>query len=91
MRNKIKTILFAVLIVAMILPFSVMPEAHAMQHDGIRDDRSFHDMDISTKRVTHDSTHMLRDSKAISFNPIYFEYTYTHDIDKVLDRMCSRR
>lgn len=90
MRNKIKTILFVGLVIAMILPFSVMPEAHAMQY-GMRDDRSFHGIDISTKRVTHDSTHMLHDSKATSFNPIYFEYTYTHDIDKVLDRICSRR
>ena len=91
MKNKIKTILFAGLVAAMILPFSVMPETHAMQQVIMKDDRSFHSIDISTKKVTHDSTHMLRDSKATSFNPIYFEHTYSTDINEILDRTSNRR
>lgn len=72
--NEVKTVLFAGLIAAMILPFSAMDypfdglrEAFAMQHEG---NRHFHGVDLSTKRITNEATQTLRDSKATSFNEI---------------------
>ena len=78
-----KTILFASLIATIILPFSGMDfedvqEAFAMQHH--MSDNYFHGTDISTKRVINDVTQTLRDSKATSFNPIYFDRFYTDDV-----------
>lgn len=92
--KTIKIILFAGLIAAMILPFNGMDypfddvqEAFAMQHV-MRSDMHFHGTDLSTKRVINETTQTLRDSKATSFNPIYFDSSYP---DEVQDRSQDRR
>ena len=74
--KTIKTILFASLIVAMIIP-----EAFAMQHNMIND-RQFGSM-VLPETTINESTMILRDSKATSFNPIHFEHSYS---DKIPDR-----
>ena len=87
--KTIKTILFASLTMILLfsgMDFEVVQKAFAMQHVMI-DDMHFHGMDHSTKRVITEATQMVRDSKATSFNPIYFDRSYTDEIqDRSLDR-----
>ena len=71
--KTIKTILFVSLIVVMIIP-----EAFAMQHNMIND-RQIGSM-VLTETITKESTMILRDSKATSFNPIHFEHSYSDNI-----------
>ena len=82
-KKTIKTILFASLMSLMILPvggmnFDDIPEAFAMQHD-MESDRHFHS-EVLTETITKESTMILRDSKATSFNPIHFEHSYSDNI-----------
>lgn len=84
--KSIKTILFALLIAVMILPvsgmnFNDMPEAFAMQHTVINN-KYFQNMGLA-EITANEATQKIRDNKATSFNPIYFEHSYT---DKIPDR-----
>lgn len=78
-----KTILFASLITAMILPFSGMnfddiQEAFAMQHSMINKMHS-DNMD-STEIIPKESNQIVRHNKATSFHPIHFEHSYNNEI-----------
>ena len=68
-----KTILFASLIVAMIIP-----EAFAMQHN-MTNDRQIGSV-VLPEITINESTQILRDSKATSFHPIHFEHSYSDHI-----------
>lgn len=78
-----KTILFAFLIAAMILPFNGMnfddiQEAFAMQHIMV-DNMHFQNTAL-TEITTEESTQIVRHNKATSFDSIYFELSYNNEI-----------
>ena len=84
MANTIKIILFVSLIFVVsfggITFDEDVQEAFAMQHVMMIDDRHFHSSGVPVERTTNEPTRMVRDSKARSFDPIYFEHSSTTEI-----------
>jgi hypothetical protein len=81
MASKAITIILFVSLISVVsfsgITFDDIQKAFAMQHVMMIDDRHFHSSGVPVERTTNEATQMVRDSKATSFDPIYFEHSYT--------------